>query len=166
MSETRHASLRDPVRVLRRHRTAMIVLTLLAAGIAAALSYSREPSYVAKAQVTFQEESRSNAEAGLATTQTQSDRQLAAALANEVARGAVTLRKNAERKRFTRSAERVERQYEELRDADQTTRDDARAVKDALAHLPERTTGIVVTGLKPGREHDYGYYSHEYYGER
>jgi len=32
--------------------------------------------------------------------------------------------------------------------------------------LPARTTGIVVTGLKPGREHDYGYYSHEYYGER
>ena len=49
--------------------------------------------------------------------------------------------------------------------ADQTTRDEARAVKDALAHLPERPTGIVVTGLKPGREHDYGYYSHAYYGE-
>ena len=149
----------------------MIVLTLLAAGITAALSFSREPSYVAKARVTFQEESRSNAEAGLATTQTQSarqlaaegastmlssevlqrakrrlrnggtiaqlramlstsvdessalvtvqarasDEQLAAALANEVARGAVTLQKNAERKRFTRSAERVERQYEDLR---------------------------------------------------
>ena len=50
--------------------------------------------------------------------------------------------------------------------ADQTTRDQARAVKDALAHLPERTTAIVVTGLKPGREHDYGYYSYAYYGER
>jgi capsular exopolysaccharide synthesis family protein len=50
--------------------------------------------------------------------------------------------------------------------ADQTTRDQARAVKDALAHLPERTTGIVVTGLKPGREHDYGYYSYAYYGEK
>jgi len=50
--------------------------------------------------------------------------------------------------------------------ADQTTRDQARAVKDALAHLPERTTGIVVTGLKPGREHDYGYYSYAYYGDR
>lgn len=49
--------------------------------------------------------------------------------------------------------------------ADQTTRDEARAVKDALAHLPERRTAIVVTGLKPGREHDYGYYSHAYYGE-
>ena len=47
----------------------------------------------------------------------------------------------------------------------QTTRDQARAVKDALAHLPERTSGIVVTGLKPGREHDYGYYSYAYYGE-
>lgn len=50
--------------------------------------------------------------------------------------------------------------------ADQTTRDQARAVKGALAHLPERTTAIVVTGLKPGREHDYGYYSYAYYGER
>jgi Mrp family chromosome partitioning ATPase len=50
--------------------------------------------------------------------------------------------------------------------AEQTTRDEARAVKEALAHLPERTTGIVVTGLKPGREHDYGYYSYAYYGER
>ena len=49
--------------------------------------------------------------------------------------------------------------------ADQTTRDQARAVKDALAHLPPRTTGIVVTGLKPGREQDYGYYSYAYYGE-
>ena len=49
--------------------------------------------------------------------------------------------------------------------ADQTTRDQARAVKDALARLPERTTAIVVTGLKRGREHDYGYYSHAYYGE-
>jgi Mrp family chromosome partitioning ATPase len=43
--------------------------------------------------------------------------------------------------------------------ADQTTRDQARAVQDALARLPERTTAVVVTGLKPGREHDYGYYS-------
>lgn len=46
--------------------------------------------------------------------------------------------------------------------AEQTTRDQARAVKDALAHLPERTTAVVITGLKPGREADYGYYSHAY----
>jgi len=49
--------------------------------------------------------------------------------------------------------------------ADQTTRDQARAVKDALAHLPERTTAVVITGLKPGRESDYGYYSHAYASE-
>ena len=172
MSDTRHESLRAPLRILRHHRVAIVVLTLLGAGIAAAFSFSQEPAYVAEARVTFQEESRSNAEAGLATTQTQtaqqlaaegastmlsnevlqrakrrlrngrtvgqlramlstsvdepsalvtvearaSDKQLAAALANEVARGAVTLQKNAERKRFTRSAERVERQYEDLRD--------------------------------------------------
>ncbi len=45
---------------------------------------------------------------------------------------------------------------------DQTTRDQARAVKEALSHLPERTTGVVITGLKPGRESDYGYYSYAY----
>ncbi len=45
---------------------------------------------------------------------------------------------------------------------DQTTRDQARAVKEALSHLPSRTTGVVVTGLKPGRESDYGYYSYAY----
>ncbi len=172
MSDTRNVSLRDPLRVLRHYRIAVIVLTLLGAGIAAGLSFSQEPSYVAKARVTFQEESRSNAEAGLAATQTQSarqlaaegastmlssevlqrakrrlrngstvgqlramlstsvdessalvtvqakagDKQLAASLANEVARGAVTLQKNAERKRYERSAERVESQYEKLRD--------------------------------------------------
>jgi len=172
MSDTRNVSLRDPLRVLRHYRIAVIVLTLLGAGIAAGLSFSQEPSFVAKARVTFQEESRSNAEAGLAATQTQTaqqlaaegastmlssevlqrakrrlrngstvgqlramlstsvdessalvtvqakagDKQLAASLANEVARGAVTLQKNAERKRYERSAERVESQYEKLRD--------------------------------------------------
>ena len=171
-SGDRQGVLRAPLRILRHHRVVIVVLTLLGAGIAAAFSFSQEPAYVAEARVTFQEESRSNAEAGLAATQTQtaqqlaaegastmlskevlqrakrrlrngrtvgqlrsmlstsvdessalvtvearaSDKQLAAALANEVARGAVTLQKNAERKRFTRSAERVERQYEDLRD--------------------------------------------------
>ena len=46
--------------------------------------------------------------------------------------------------------------------ADQTTRDQARAFKIALGNLPERSTGLVITGLKPGRESDYGYYSSEY----
>lgn len=34
------------------------------------------------------------------------------------------------------------------------------AVKDALAHLPERTTACVVTALRAGRASDYDYYSH------
>lgn len=172
MSDTRHVSQRDYLRILRNSRLAIIALVIVGAGIAAAVSFSQERTYVAQARVTFQEESRSNAEAGLAATQTQTaeqlaaegaatmlssevllrvkrrlqsgqtaaqlramlstsvdessalvtvearanDRQFAAALANEVARGAVTLQKNAERERFTRSAERVERQYEDLRD--------------------------------------------------
>lgn len=49
--------------------------------------------------------------------------------------------------------------------ADQTTSDQARAVKESLSHQPERPTAIVVAGMKPGREHDYGYYMSAYYGE-
>jgi capsular exopolysaccharide synthesis family protein len=50
--------------------------------------------------------------------------------------------------------------------ADQTTRDQARAFKIALGNLPQRSTGLVITGLKPGRESDYGYYSSEYATDR
>jgi Mrp family chromosome partitioning ATPase len=39
----------------------------------------------------------------------------------------------------------------------QTTRDQARAVRAALSHLPERPTGAVVTGLRRGDE-TYEYY--------
>ena len=171
MSDTRHGSLHDYLRVLRDNRIALLALPVVLAGLAAAVSVSQEPSYVAEARVTFQEESRSNAEAGLAAAQTQSaeqlaaegaatmlspevlrrakrrlqsrrtimqlramlvtsvdassalvtvqakatDKHLAASLANEVARGAVTIQKNAERERYARNAERVERQYEKLR---------------------------------------------------
>jgi capsular exopolysaccharide synthesis family protein len=50
--------------------------------------------------------------------------------------------------------------------ADQTTRDQARAFKAALGNLPQRSTGLVITGLKPGRESDYGYYSSAYAADR
>lgn len=46
--------------------------------------------------------------------------------------------------------------------AEQTTRDQATAVSSTLAHL----TAVIITGLKPGRESDYGYYSHAYYDDR
>jgi len=171
MSDTRQGTLRDYMRVLRRGRTATVAVTVLCAGLAAGLSLSQETTYIAVARVTFQEENRSNAEAGLAALSTQSaaqlaaegastmlsndvldrarqrlqsrltnaqlramlatsvdrsstlvtvqatanDKTFAAALANEVARGAVTLQKNTERERFARTAQRVEKQYEELR---------------------------------------------------
>ena len=171
MSDTRQGTLRDYVRVLRSGRTAIIAVTLVCAGIAAGLSLSQETTYVASARVTFQEENRSNAEAGLAAFSSQTAAQLAAegastmlsndvlkrargrlqsdrpiadlramlatsvdpsstlvtvqasapdkvfaaALANEVARGAVTIQKNTERERYAKTAERVERQYEDLR---------------------------------------------------
>ncbi|MGI8730739.1 MAG: AAA family ATPase [Solirubrobacteraceae bacterium] len=171
MSDTRQGTLRDYLRVLRSGRNMIVAATLIAAGIAAGLTLSQEPEYVAAARVTFQEEIRSNAEAGLAAVPTltaaqraaegastmlsndvlrrarqrlQSRRTIAelramlstsvdvsstlvtveatatepqfvAALANEVARGAVTIQKNTERERYARTADRVERQYEELR---------------------------------------------------
>ena len=46
--------------------------------------------------------------------------------------------------------------------ADQTTREQARAARQALEHFPERPLGVVVTGVKPGHELDYGYYSYAY----
>ena len=44
--------------------------------------------------------------------------------------------------------------------ANQTTRDQLRAATDALRRLPERPTGIVVTGITHGTEGDYGYYGY------
>lgn len=41
--------------------------------------------------------------------------------------------------------------------AQQTTREQVRAVRSALGHLPERPAGAVMTGLRPGDE-SYGYY--------
>ena len=190
MSDTRQGTLRDYMRVLRTGRTAIIAVTLLCAGIAAGLSLSQETKYVATARVTFQEENRSNAEAGLTTLSSQTaaqlaaegastmlsndtlkrakerlqsaltiaqlramlatsvdasstlvtvqatagDKTFAAALANEVARGAVTIQKNTERERYLRTAERVEKQYEDLRaDGKRDTRSDV-----ALATLLDR----------------------------
>ena len=40
----------------------------------------------------------------------------------------------------------------------QTTRDEARASRAALSHLPERPSGVVMTGLKRGGVDGYGYY--------
>jgi capsular exopolysaccharide synthesis family protein len=44
---------------------------------------------------------------------------------------------------------------------DQTTRDQADAAKRAMEHLPDKPTGLVVTGVKAGSDDDYyGYYSY------
>ena len=42
--------------------------------------------------------------------------------------------------------------------AARTTRDQARAAKAAIDHLPKRPTGLVITGVRAGDEADYGYY--------
>ena len=46
--------------------------------------------------------------------------------------------------------------------ATQTTREQIRAAREAINRVPERPTGVVVTGLKPGDETDFGYYSYSY----
>ncbi|MDQ3630143.1 MAG: Wzz/FepE/Etk N-terminal domain-containing protein [Actinomycetota bacterium] len=198
MDDTNQGTLRDYLRVLRNSRLLILAVTLLCAGIAAGLSFTQEKEYVATARVSFLEENRSNAEAGLAAAQTQTpaqlaaegastmlsndvlerararlqssrtivqlramlatsvdpssalvavqasagDGQFAAALANEVARGAVTIRKNTERQRFARSAARIERQYEQLRDEANGTGSDL-----ALASLLDRISTLRTLSL-------------------
>jgi succinoglycan biosynthesis transport protein ExoP len=46
--------------------------------------------------------------------------------------------------------------------AARTTDDEAKAAKQALEHLPDRPTALVVTGVRKGDEGDYGYYSYAY----
>ena len=171
MSDTRQGTLRDYLRLLRNSRVMILALTAAAAGLAAAFSLSQETLYTASASVSFQEESRSNAVAGLPAAPTQTadqlaaqgvatmlgndvltrvrtrlrtrqsvsqlramlstsvdssstlatvkaearDKTFAAALANEVAMGAVNVQKNEDRARYKRTAVRVERQFDDLR---------------------------------------------------
>jgi len=204
MSDTPQGTLRDYLRVLRNSRVLVAVVTLLVATIAAGFSLSEETRYVASARVSFQEENRSNAVAGLAAVSTQtaaqlaeagaatmfstdvlrrvrrrlqtrqsvaelrgllatsvdagalvtvqaeaSDNKFAAALANEVASSAVTVQKNEVRTRYARTAERVERQYEQLRQQDRS-----RSNRDfALASLLDRITTLrtLSTSATPAR---------------
>jgi capsular exopolysaccharide synthesis family protein len=46
--------------------------------------------------------------------------------------------------------------------ARQTTRDQVHAARQAIERVPGRPTGVVVTGLRPRDEVDYGYYSYAY----
>lgn len=209
MSDSPQGTLHDYLRVLRNNRVLIAVLTVMAAAIAGGLSASQETKYVASARVSFQEENRSNAAAGLAAVQTQTaaqlaaegastmlstsvlqrvrerlqsrqtvaelramlapsvdaasalvtvqaetaDKQFAAALANEVAASAVNVQKNEVRARYTRTAERAESQYEDLRKRDRpgTSRDFALSgLLDRIATL--RTLSASATPARVAEE--------------
>lgn len=44
----------------------------------------------------------------------------------------------------------------------QSTDGEVKATKEAIGHFPNRPTGVVVTGIRPGDDADYGYYSYSY----
>jgi Mrp family chromosome partitioning ATPase/capsular polysaccharide biosynthesis protein len=46
--------------------------------------------------------------------------------------------------------------------ATKTTRDEIEAAKQAIGRLPELPMGVVVTGVRPGSESDFGYYAYPY----
>lgn len=46
--------------------------------------------------------------------------------------------------------------------SDQTTREQARALRTALSNLPPRPTGLVVTGVRRNTDQTYSYYSYAY----
>ncbi len=48
--------------------------------------------------------------------------------------------------------------------SDQTTREQVRALRASLLNLPERPTGLVVTGVKRSTDETYSYYSYAYAG--
>lgn len=205
MSDTSQGTLRDYMRVLRSSRGLIVVLVVVAAGLAAGLSLSQETKYTASARVSFQEENRSNAAAGLASVQSQTaaqlaaqgaatmlsndvlqrvrqrlrsrqtvaelrgmlttnvdtsstlvtvqaeagDKQFAAALANAVAKGAVAVQKDEVRARFTRTAQRAERQYEQLRKQKRTATNRDFALSSLLDRIA--TLRTLSTSAAPAR---------------
>lgn len=48
--------------------------------------------------------------------------------------------------------------------SEQTTREQVRALRSALANLPERPTGLIVTGVRRSTDETYSYYSYAYAG--
>lgn len=84
MSDTRQATIRDYLRMLRASRVTIVALVVLCAAAAAGFSLGQTPMYVAEAQLSFQEENQSNAEAGVVAAVVQTPAQLAARGAESV----------------------------------------------------------------------------------
>lgn len=78
MNDPSRATLRDYLRMLRASRVAIAVLTVLCAAAAGTFSQAQTPVFLGEAQLSFQEENQSNAEAGVNAVQTQTAAQIAA----------------------------------------------------------------------------------------
>lgn len=46
--------------------------------------------------------------------------------------------------------------------SDRTTRDELRSAVESLRRLPDKPAGLVVTGVREGRDSEYGYYTYSY----
>lgn len=78
MNDRNEGALAPYLRMLRDHRVLIVVVTLLFAGATAAFSFTRPSEYQSVAQLSFQEESQSNAVAGIAAVQVSTATELAA----------------------------------------------------------------------------------------
>jgi capsular exopolysaccharide synthesis family protein len=91
-SDNSHLTLREYVRIFRRHRLAIAALTLLGAAAALGLALSTQATYTAQASVQVQDLSQDFAAVGAAVPQAQTPQQLASAAAETTTTAAVAAR--------------------------------------------------------------------------
>lgn len=88
----RYLTLRDYLRVLREHRLLIGIITALATGLALATSLAEEPTYTAKASLSFQDQSQDLGLIGVTVASNPTPEKLAEANARTIMRADVVRR--------------------------------------------------------------------------